>query len=564
MRADDPPGPGKAPDKELKWFQKPRYILGPLACGAVATGVWNAFQVSRPGTPAKPHGMEHLPIPAAMDPVTEPIWVRDEHTPHRMAYQAEYASSIAHGDQQKSSNVRRVNIDVLYRPTANATCAGVDEHLGRCSKTYKLSVFLKNITIDEGGSQEVFYSSKDQAFPPWQVTLTANSTIISFKGDANVSEAMKKDVKETVRLAFPELAKLHYIKVDANGRRSSAPGYADGNTTQMPAPQGRRVNASSIAVQGNGTTTLRVAIEDKRVLNETLPLAQSVRQESTFDEGNGTLVAVNYTSTHVVGDESGVPLEVNMSSMLENITVTQSSTLLSVEPEAGDEGAHNISVINEEELVMDPAEESFEPDMADEMDLPEDNSTAASANASREVPSSASRKLLRRPPVPTSLSSSSVTGDMTSGLGWSGKTTLARTRILSTTVAADATLTVTAMVPKFHPNFPNQLRETSGGMADERDLTGPNDGKLCAGADGTPCQVKCEFDENGPEIQKRQHCAQDLKASPDEKVCIYAHDPRARLMLLIHKHTHTFRSMRPSPLRSSKQTSGEREGIRSG
>ena len=121
---------------------------------------------------------------------------------------------------------------------------------------------------------------------------------------------------------------------------------------------------------------------------------------------------------------------------------------------------------------MDPAEESFEPDMADEMEVhrivPEDNSTAASANASREVPSSASRKLLCRPPVPTSLSSSSVTGDMTSGLGWSGKTTLARTRILSTTVAADATLTVTAMVPKFHPNFPNQLRETSGGMADER------------------------------------------------------------------------------------------------
>ena len=64
-------------------------------------------------------------------------------------------------------------------------------------------------SIDEGGSQEVFYSSKDQAFPPWQATLTANSTIISFKGDANVSEAMKKDVKETVRLAFPELAKLH-------------------------------------------------------------------------------------------------------------------------------------------------------------------------------------------------------------------------------------------------------------------------------------------------------------------------------------------------------------------
>ena len=256
------------------------------------------------------------------------------------------------------------------------------------------------------------------------------------------------------------------------------------------------------------------------MLNETLPLGQSVRQESTFDEGNGTLVAVNYTSTHVVGDESGVPLDVNMSSMLENITVTQSSTLLSVEPEAGDEGAHNISVINEEELVMDPAEESFEPDMADEMDLPEDNSTAASANASREVPSSASRKLLCRPPVPTSLSSSSVTGDMTSGLGWSGKTTLARTRILSTTVAADATLTFMGMVPKFHPNFHYQLRKPLGGFDDLRSLTGPSDSLLCAGPNGKACTVKCEFDQNANQTQFRQHCAQDLEASSGEKVCV--------------------------------------------
>ena len=556
MRADDPPVPATAGGAKAKArAQRAAVMLLLLALSAAAALVVLFVVLKR--DPAE-------------DPVIKQPWVRNEHKRHRMAYQAKFSTTIAHGDQLQPPSVRRVNVDILYRPTPKPTCAGFRNYLALCDKTYKLSVFLKNITVEkEDGPQEVFYSSKDQAFPPWQATLTANNSIVSLKGDANVSEAMKKDIKETVRLAFPELAKLHYIKVDANGRRSSAPGYADGNTTQMPAPQGRRVNASSVAVQGNGTTTLRVAIEDKRVLNETLPLAQSVRQEATFDEGNGTLVAVNYTSTHVVGDESGVPLEVNMSSMLENITVTQSSTLLSVEPEAGDEGAHNISVINEEELVMDPAEESFEPDMADEMEVhrivPEDNSTAASANASREVPSSASRKLLCRPPVPTSLSSSSVTGDMTSGLGWSGKTTLARTRILSTTVAADATLTVTAMVPKFHPNFPNQLRETSGGMADERDLTGPNDGKLCAGADGTPCQVKCEFDENGPEIQKRQHCAQDLKASPDEKVCIYAHDPRARLMLLIHKHTHTFRSMRPSPLRSSEQTSGprDRDGIRS-
>ena len=552
MRADDPPVLATAGGAKAKArAQRAAVMLLLLALSAAAALVVLFVVLKR--DPAE-------------DPVIKQPWVRNEHKRHRMAYQATFSTAIAHGDQLQPPSVRRVNVDILYRPTPKPTCAGFRNYLALCDKTYKLSVFLKNITVEkEDGQQEVFYSSKDQAFPPWQATLTANNSIVSLKGDANVSEAMKKDIKETVRLAVPELAKRNYNNVDANGRRSSAPGYADGNTTQMPAPQGRRVNASSVAVQGNGTTTLRVAIEDKRVLNETLPLAQSVRQEATFDEGNGTLVAVNYTSTHVVGDESGVPLDVNVSSMLENITVTQSSTLLSVEPEAGDEGAHNISVINEEELVMDPAEESFEPDMADEMDLPEDNSTAASANASREVPSSASRKLLCRPPVPTSLSSSSVTGDMTSGLGWSGKTTLARTRILSTTVAADATLTVTAMVPKFHPNFPNQLRETSGGMADERDLTGPNDGKLCAGADGTPCQVKCEFDENGPEIQKRQHCAQDLKASPDEKVCIYAHDPRARLMLLIHKHTHTFRSMRPSPLRSSEQTSGprDRDGIRS-
>ena len=508
MRADDPPVLATAGGAKAKArAQRAAVMLLLLALSAAAALVVLFVVLKR--DPAE-------------DPVIKQPWVRNEHKRHRMAYQATFSTAIAHGDQLQPPSVRRVNVDILYRPTPKPTCAGFRNYLALCDKTYKLSVFLKNITVEkEDGPQDVFYSSKDQAFPPWQATLTANNSIVSLKGDANVSEAMKKDIKETVRLAVPELAKRNYNNVDANGRRSSAPGYADGNTTQMPAPQGRRVNASSVAVQGNGTTTLRVAIEDKRVLNETLPLAQSVRQESTFDEGNGTLVAVNYTSTHVVGDESGVPLEVNMSSMLENITVTQSSTLLSVEPEAGDEGAHNISVINEEELVMDPAEESFEPDVADEMDLPEDNSTAASANASREVPSSASRKLLCRPPVPTSLSSSSVTGDMTSGLGWSGKTTLARTRILSTTVAADATLTFMGMVPKFHPNFHHQLRETSGGMADTRELKKSSKGKLCAGPNGKPCQVKCEFDQNANQTQFRQHCAQDLKASPDEKVCIY-------------------------------------------
>ena len=548
MRADDPPVLATAGGAKAKArAQRAAVMLLLLALSAVAALIVLFVVLKR--DPAE-------------DPVIKQPWVRNEHKPHRMAYQARFSTTIAHGNQLQPPSVRRVNVDILYRPTPMLPCAGYKKYLALCDHTYKLSVFLKNITVEkEDGPQEVFYSSKDQAFPPWEATLTANNTIVSLKGDANVSEAMKKDIKETVRLAFPQLAKRNYNKVDASGRRSSAPGFADDNTTQMPAPQGGRINASSLAVQGNGTTTLRVAIEDKHVINKTLPLAQSVLEESTFDEANGTLAAVNYTSTHVVGDESGVQLDVNVSSMLENFTVTQSSTLLSVEPEADDEGAHNASVVNEEELQMDPAEERFESDMVYEMEMPEDNSTAASANASREAPLSASRKLHCRPPVPTSLSSSSVTGDMTSGLAWSGKTTLARTRVLSTNVAADATLTFKGMVPKFHPNFQNQLRKELGGMADPRVLNGPNDGKLCAGANGKPCQVKCEFDQNANQTQFRQHCAQDLEASPGEKVCVtYVILVRALCCLLsvlivkqvralsvnvsvcvplVHTHTHT-------------------------
>ena len=386
-------------------------------------------------------------------PVVDQPWVRDEEKVWRMGYQAIFGTQIQHGNQTQDLIKRYVNVDLIYKPNMSAPkCDEEQEDSGHCTKVYKLALVLRNITGKKNGeAHQVFYSYMEDPLPPWTLLVTANNTIIKLTGEANVSEAMKMDIKETARLAFPELAKRNFVQVDTSGRRSFAPGFSESNTTQMPAPQGGRVNSSNKAFNGNGTTTLRVTMKDNTVVNQTLPLSQSVQQEATFDEVNGTLLGVNYSSTHVVGDEHGVQPDGNISSVLDSFIVQQESSLQLIEPGI-DEGADNWTVANEEELNLDTTHDHSELETEEDLGDDQTNSTAvwvnSTANGTYEPPSSAStamaRRLMCKPPVSSALSKSSLSGGGPVSMRYKSQLQIFRTRVLGTVISAFADLDLSA------------------------------------------------------------------------------------------------------------------------
>ena len=122
MRADDPPVLATAGGAKAKArAQRAAVMLLLLALSAAAALVVLFVVLKR--DPAE-------------DPVIKQPWVRNEHKPHRMAYQARFSTTIAHGNQLQPPSVRRVNVDILYRPTPMLPCAGYKKYLALCDHTY--------------------------------------------------------------------------------------------------------------------------------------------------------------------------------------------------------------------------------------------------------------------------------------------------------------------------------------------------------------------------------------------------------------------------------------------